>query len=518
MAFVPNTTVRLLRNIPLDKEYANNITFQTVSEQTTYFNGNAKYSFTDFTYQRRTNDLMVPIIYDNIYDCNYIMFQNSNFGNKWFYAFITEMEYANENTTRIKFEIDVFQTWKFDYTIKSAYVEREHVNDDRPGFNILDEGIGYGEYVTYSRVDNEDTGISDCNYVVASTRSITDPSVVDTSGGQYDGVFNGVKYYAYSTASDLKKALANFAEYTDSITSIFMAPKMLSPFEGGSHLVNESGAYNRGSFYGVRPINFQGYVPKNNKLFTYPYCVMNVVNNNGGAMALKYEYFNDPNQCEIIIEGVLNKGICLICFPTNYKGVTDNREYSLTLPPYATCEWVNDVYSTWLTQNSASTGLGLVGSAITTGVGVATSNPIAIGGGVWSAFNTLAGMDKQASVPDEIRGGQGGNYMLTGARKNRFELYNQTITGDYARTIDSYFSMYGYRVNKVKYPNIYGRKSWNYVKAVDMTITGAIPKDDIEKIKQAFARGVTNWHTTDVGNYSLDNSIMNYTKEVEHAQ
>lgn len=510
MAFIPNTNLRLLVGIPLDKEYQHTMTFSTVTDQTNYFISKTKTgaSFTDFTYQRRTQQVTVPIEYDKIYDCNYLMFQNSNFGNKWFYGFITKMEYANQSATTIEFQLDVMQTWLSDWHVHNCYVEREHTNNDAIGANIIEEGIGYGDYVTYSVVDNEDTGISDCNFVVASTRSLTDPSVEDTSGGIYDGVFSGTKYYAYSSARDLKTALSNFAEYTDSISAIFMAPKMLSPFEAGSHLVNESGAYNRGSFFGSRPLNFQGYVPRNNKLFTYPYCCMNVINNNGNGMSLRYEFFKDPTSCEITIEGVLNKGTCLICFATDYKGVVENREYQLTLAPYANCEWVNDVYATWLTQNSSSLALsGLTSVGATVG-GIATGNVIMAGGGVLGVLNTLANLDKHDSIPNEIRGGQGGNYMLTGARKNKFELYNKTITSYYARVIDDFFHVYGYKTCRVKTPNIHGRKYWNYVKTSDTVITGNIPKDDLNQIIQNFKNGITFWHDDDIGNYARDNPIV----------
>lgn len=49
---------------------------------------------------------MVGINAENLYDCNYIMFQNASFGTKWFYAFITSVAYENNETSRITMEID----------------------------------------------------------------------------------------------------------------------------------------------------------------------------------------------------------------------------------------------------------------------------------------------------------------------------------------------------------------------------------------------------------------------------
>lgn len=62
------------------------------------------------------------------------MYQNSNYSNKWFYAFITSMEYKNDNTTYIKLETDIWQTYQFEIQFKPSFIVREMVNvsDDIP--------------------------------------------------------------------------------------------------------------------------------------------------------------------------------------------------------------------------------------------------------------------------------------------------------------------------------------------------------------------------------------------------
>ena len=54
----------------------------------------------------------------------------------------------------------------------------------------------------------------------------------------------------------------------------------------------------------------------------------------------------------------------------------------------------------------------------------------------------------------------------------------------YAKIIDKYFSMYGYKINDLKLPNISGRSNWNYVKTIGCNILGDIPQEDMEKIKR----------------------------------
>lgn len=66
--------------------------------------------------------------YDELIKYNYCMYQNKNYSNKWFYAFITGMRYVNDNTTFINIQTDVWQTWQFDLVFKRSFVEREMID------------------------------------------------------------------------------------------------------------------------------------------------------------------------------------------------------------------------------------------------------------------------------------------------------------------------------------------------------------------------------------------------------
>lgn len=68
--------------------------------------------------------------------------------------------------------------------------------------------------------------------------------------------------------------------------------------------------------------------------------------------------------------------------------------------------------------------------------------------------------------------------------------------------------MYGYQVDSVKVPNRTGRRNWNYVKMQNSCHRGTVPASDMDKINSIYNAGITFWHTSDVGNYSLDNSII----------
>lgn len=97
--------------------------------------------------------------------------------------------------------------------------------------------------------------------------------------------------------------------------------------------------------------------------------------------------------------------------------------------------------------------------------------------------------------------------ILTHVRgRNGFSFYKMSIKQEYAKIIDDFFSMFGYKVNEVKIPNVTGRQNWNYVKTIDANILGDIPQEDMQKLKDIFNSGVTFWHNP---NTFLDYSQSN---------
>ena len=105
----------------------------------------------------------------------------------------------------------------------------------------------------------------------------------------------------------------------------------------------------------------------------------------------------------------------------------------------------------------------------------------------------MAEIYQHSLIPTTAKGGvnQGD---LNYACRNAYTLYKKCIKKEYARIIDNYFDMFGYKVNDVKIPNITGRLNWNYVKTIDCNVDGDIPQTDLNIIKSMFNGGVTLWH------------------------
>lgn len=157
MYIQPNSTVILLKAVPLDKNYENTLWFDSASDQYSHFASSyTKKTFSNISYQRVYRDkIRLQVEADSIYDYNYMLFQNTSFGSKWFYAFILSATYINNVTTEIEYQIDVMQTWLFQAILKPSFVEREHVATDAIGEWLQPEPVDTGDMVTmtYSKPD-----------------------------------------------------------------------------------------------------------------------------------------------------------------------------------------------------------------------------------------------------------------------------------------------------------------------------------------------------------------------------
>ena len=88
-----------------------------------------------------------------------------------------------------------------------------------------------------------------------------------------------------------------------------------------------------------------------------------------------------------------------------------------------------------------------------------------------------------------------------------YNIKQMVLQNEFAKIIDDFFTMYGYQTDRVKVPNRTGRPYWNYVKMQNSCHRGNVPSEDMSKINDLYDSGITFWHTPDVGNYSLDNTI-----------
>lgn len=153
MATVPlsASSVRFISGVPFLNDYNNVRWFTTKAEQDTYFNAKTDvHAMTATTFQRNEKGAFIKAncSVDKLYHANYVLFINPDFGNKMFYGFINHLEFVNIGTTNVYIEIDVMQTWMFDYSFKPSFIDRQHCklweSDGSPVINTIAENLDYG--------------------------------------------------------------------------------------------------------------------------------------------------------------------------------------------------------------------------------------------------------------------------------------------------------------------------------------------------------------------------------------
>lgn len=505
MYIAPNTTIRMLKDVPLDNTYRNTIYFTTVANQTSYFQGKTKYTFANQNYQRvNRGALRIARKADDLYDCNYLMFQNTSYGNKWFYAFVVSVEYVNNETSEITFEIDVMQTWHFDYDLKMSFVEREMSVLDGIGDNLVPENLELGDYIY------KDLGLTSLfnlyQIVIAAT---FDENMDDATGGMYGGVFSGLHYNVFASWESASSFIAEATEQNkaDGIVSIFMLPvAFTSDFQS---TIPEVFNIERDKHIS----DIDGYVPKNNKLFTYPYNLLYVTNNEGNVANYAFEYFNSE-KCNFNVSGAMCCTPECMLVPLNYKGVEKNYNEKLTIGNFPQCAYTVDTFKAWVAQNQnqlALSAINAIGTTVAGGAAMYASGGLVGSGmalsGVQQIGSLVASVADKSTLPPHARGG-GGSIINMANQIKGFQFYYAHIRREFAEIIDNYFSVYGYATHRVKVPNRVIRPHWNYVKTVNVSLTGSVPADDMARLRSIYDNGVTFWRNGDeVGNYALDNRV-----------
>ena len=538
-----NITKVDLLTVPLEKDYVHTLYFGSKTEQQTYFKNKKKKSYTDFSYQRKDGVIRVPEHIDTLIaaGCNYVMYQNAAYSDRWFYAFIENMEYINDGRTDVKIRTDCLQTWMFDITVLPSFVEREHAASDIAGENTIEEGLELGEYVCnlHSTADYGGDGLS---IVIGATKK---PDGENVTGTLYNNIYSGVRYYSFGTG-DMNVINEFLAEYDDegigeAITCMFMAPRWLAPLRddhtvAGTNLtydyyINSESQNVSGVQKQLTKGTIDGYTPRNKKLLAHPFRYLLVSNNAGASVPFKYERFQKTEYNEagnlqsvnvapcFVIEGVLNPGCSIRMVPLYYNGIYRNDEEGVNMGKFPALNWTSDVYTNWLTQNGVNIAIQLVSGVgqIASGAALAYASgglAAGIGGGsivsgASQITNTLAQIHQQSFSPPQAKGNLNSGDVVTATERNDFHFYDMTIKAEFAQIIDEYFDMYGYKCHRVKIPEKNHRAAYWYTKTIDANIIGNIPQGDLQVIKDCYNRGITFWrNTTNFKNYSAANGIV----------
>ena len=532
--------IYLCKDINVDNEYTNVLNY-TVQQMLDLCTSNAHLvaSATNYSFIRETeNTISVGFTYSQCLQSNYIVFQNSDYSNKWFFAWIKDVKYVSEASTQITFEVDAWSTWFNDLTITNCFVIREHVNSDGYGEHTIPEGLETGEYISQTSA-HFPFGTS--HIVMGTLVNPRNGTAWDGGCGEYGGIVSGVKYFIFNNTGSLNNALERIASAgnSDSIVSLFYCPDWITGYSSATFDSNgiaevpntDTATYGGGISIPLQWTKIGNYTPKNKKLFTYPYCSYIITNNAGGSLELHIEDFHDNGNHvgQTAVYGTCCPGASIRLIPKYYKAhdrtLSDelNNEYGLTAGKFPIASYPNDAYTNWMTQNSVNMGIQTIGSllmiaggSMAVATGGASLLPSILGGGAITSgamgiANQMNQVYQHSFNPVHADGNTNSGDVTYSKGLLSFSGYFMTIKEEYAKSIDEYFTRFGYKVNRLKTPNITGRQYWNYVQigTGEEIGKGAVPTKYMDIINQATRNGVTIWHNhANIGNYNLNNSIV----------
>lgn len=652
---IPNSEVRLIKNVPFSNNYKNVIQFNDKTSQENYFKSLPNILADDFKYVRNNGIIKVPYYRDEILEYNYLMFKNKAYGDKYFYAFITNISYINPNTSAISFELDVFQTWFMDVQFKPSYIEREHCqrwnSDGTPVINTIPEGLDYGSEYVYkghtrlydktnnnkikwlviaSTIDEEDligeypefqycfSSQALCNNIVFIVAPMFEYGVADNwtlNGTLLPSATEILRAFRYGS-NLVKKAVSCYV--TDYLPCWYTVTSVSGKLAVSSQEINiykaEYGREVNGNITNIISIDLPILsIPSNDdiqnetwsfeliddkykylkngitesKLLMYPYSYNLLTDLQGDEFIIKNEYNQGKNiavdiRCALgvsnnvayTIQGYLNSnGIGnelylrngIINKNTNRLAIVDDYAAAYAQGNMNTIEQnINATkqqtsLNNRIAQNTANTntavtdtrnranmlnaGIGAVGGTIE---GAILGGPLALAGAVQGLSNAaqttvsnmansrvtelenqnmlnntalrgelanqqavagaMAKVQDAKATADNVTLQGGDTYFNYGYENLGVKLISYQITQEYIDLLQDYFGKYGYKVHKVKIPNIHTRQNWNYIQTVGANIVGNIPQMFIDALEQLFNQGITIWHTTDVGNYNLPNN------------
>jgi hypothetical protein len=565
----PNTEIRLVENVGMSNDYKHQMDFADSTEQALFFISKAKHTFYDFTYQRELSAIKVPIPYDDIVQVNYLMYKNISFTGKWFYGFITRKEYINPNTTRIYFEMDVYQTWMFEMEWKPSFVVREHTDrwnvDGSPVINTIDEGLFYGE--EYETIGIEQyRPYNDLYFMVIITKERMD--TIFSSG--FHPIINGLpqplSYYVHpfkldgsnpnimlagegaglSPIRDLLEGLYANESAVNNVVALYVTDYIGLPMDYNAtydeynfsrNVLDIASITGTPTFNTLYVKDFKSYEPQEvtfsniyddfndvteSKLYMYPYTVTILDDFKGNRIELRNEYLKDGDLV-LNVKGSLGTSNKVAYTVKNYlrannsevlnseilgleKAVINRNPNDLPI--------LNDYLSAFLQGNRNSlehqANAALFNGLLSITAGATSGNVGAMVSNTGNAFLSIQGMQAKIkdinNMPPSMASMGGNTYFDYGNGINGLYIIKKQITFEHRQRLTEFFQMFGYKVNRLKVPNLDTRQDFNYIETIGANIKGNIPHEHLERLRNIFDNGVTIWHGDYIGDYSKVNN------------
>ena len=582
----PNGTL-YAGNVKWSNDYKHVMLFSSQSARNDFMTSHLTQLKNNVIYYNPNNFIDVAGKLQNVEEYNYVAYKNdSDISNTMYCCFVTNYEYIAPNTTRIYIELDVFQMYYYTTTFYQSYIERAIISKsaDNANTNYLPEPISapleyehsiqdilnssdwdpywvlhmasrynhgtkkydyagtgddntYGEYGRFIQNLSAMEGMLDM-YGRKSPEEIAQ-DVGQASGNTtwkdwVNAIFAGTAGTDAVEGIKTTTSVADLEDHRNELIGLYAIPTWLhdqyiKPASEGGSGGDVNYASNIRTYIDVSlTINSNtlanGYQPRNKKLLTSVCRGYVLANKNGMQKTFRPELFTS-NEPKIRIAGITMATGGYQWHISNYADIVNSYDEV----SYNSERRVGYDANTGLNKaiNTIGAGGAVLGSLGGVTAGMMSGNPTAIISGAGGVVTSLVKAIDQIGQKEQHIGHNGDLLRITGGRA-QLTWYEISPTRSECESIDNFFDMFGYTIQK--HANVYEylykyhidqetgkrvyekdnptRSNWNYIKCADnINLSCDGPADYENKLKNIFASGVTLWHKYNhFGDYSQTNS------------
>lgn len=501
----PQTTIQFL-NVPFSPSQNNVLRFNSIGSQIAYFDNLVDFTLVNCSYQRTETGEYIAVnkSIDFMYKYNYVRFKNSNYGDKWFYAFITKCQWVSSNTTYLTLEMDTWQTYHFDFTLKKSFIDRQTFNSDY--YNTLADTPSTGDLKTVFQYEKSLNG----QFFVLFN---SDPTIEDTSDSLATfpkiNNFTVPCYMAFfdnqDDMSELILSVSNKGR-ADRIQGCYYSPVKFghTGFEielmpkGDLHLSYEyiKTIHNLPFELLYEDFNFGiSYTESYKKELAYPYAKLEIVDKiTGKYIELDISKFSNPMNPSFRIIYNFTGNVEYKVIPLNYNGQAYSVENAFVVQPNTDLPIFSNSYGKYLRDNSGSNLINGVMSVAGAVGSIATGN-VAGAVGSFSSIASLVNADSVArKQPNQVSGMNGdGMEYVNFSPSIYFRL--KVMDSDHMDIARNFWRSYGYPVRKIADVNMSTSPDFIFVKTEGINIEAdSIPTEYLSNLENLFDKGVTIWN------------------------
>lgn len=351
--WTPNTQIQL-SNVPWNNDYRDVVEYETNAALDAFLDASAgpRITLGKLTYARMGDPIRINLTFNQVMQYNYLRVSNGiqpvtahysdKFGvnqtktdtSKSYYYFITDVRYIAPNTTEITVQLDVWQTFRRQVSVGTAFVERGHVgianslNFTNYGRDYLTtpEGFDIGneyaitESYSYEIADSTVAGKNPWIMLGTTVDFMSDPGTVDdpklnsANGGSIEGLPQGIDVYFFKELTEYRRVISAFRKVpwvTQGIQFVIAIPNLDDEMDKFEPITIDGPDDGPAQAYYMSALKLSTEEPNlktawrdtaiNNlpvryrhlkKFLTYPYTVLELTTYTGQPLMLKPELMN----------------------------------------------------------------------------------------------------------------------------------------------------------------------------------------------------------------------------------